>query len=469
MCWGRASQVRLAGMPRRADTVKTMTADTPPNLSPGFNSRPRLTSAEQISELTDVNRKLKRKLFDLYTLFEISRNLSGLLDIDRLLDNLLLTAIGQMGIGAACVVVDRKEDDTYLGLWRAKGITVTPGFSPRFEKTGRFVTEMARVRMPVDWSDLTNGSLLHPNELECLTQLETAMVCPMLLKEEVRGILVVSRRLSGVTFSENDKEFLSILISHFAVAMDNARLYASERDAHSRLKEAQTQLVHSEKLAAMGRLSATIAHEVNNPLGIIKNYVHLIDHGAALSSEHSDNLKMVSEEVDRIARIVGRLLDFHRPTTPGTHDLDLWHVINDCLRLLRESYVHGGVEVRLPETQCSAPVHANAEELKQVFLNLFMNALDAMPRGGTLSVRIIVRKHSLIAQVTDSGTGIAKEHLVRLFEPFFTTKSEEQGTGLGLYVCYGIIQRHEGRITARNLPQGGAVFTVRLPLRKASE
>lgn len=456
-------------MPQGADTVGAMTVDTSSDLAPGFNPKPRLTRAEQITELTDVNRTLKRKLFDLYTLFEISRNLSGLLDIDRLLDNLLLTAIGQMGIGAACVVVDRKEDDTYLGLWRAKGVTIAPGFSPRFEKTGKFVSDLARVRMPLDWSDITKSGSLAPHEHECLTQLEASMVCPLLLKEKVRGVLVVSRRLSGVIFSENDKEFLSILISHFAVAMDNARLYASERDAHSRLKEAQAQLVHSEKLAAMGRLSATIAHEVNNPLGIIKNYVQLINDGADLQHEHAENLNMVSEEVDRIARIVRRLLDFHRPATPGLRDLDLWNVINECLKLLRESHAHGRVKVVLPETQCPAPVHANAEELKQVFLNIFMNALDAMPGGGTLSVRIVVRKHSLLAQVTDSGPGIPKDHLVRLFEPFFTTKEKEKGTGLGLYVCYGIVQRHEGRITARNLPQGGAVFTVRLPLRTVSQ
>ncbi len=456
-------------MPQGADTVGAMTVDTSSDLAPGFNPKPRLTRAEQITELTDVNRTLKRKLFDLYTLFEISRNLSGLLDIDRLLDNLLLTAIGQMGIGAACVVVDRKEDDTYLGLWRAKGVTIVPGFSPRFEKTGKFVSDLARVRMPLDWSDITKSGSLAPHEHECLTQLEASMVCPLLLKEKVRGVLVVSRRLSGVIFSEDDKEFLSILISHFAVAMDNARLYASERDAHSRLKEAQAQLVHSEKLAAMGRLSATIAHEVNNPLGIIKNYVQLINDGADLQHEHAENLNMVSEEVDRIARIVRRLLDFHRPATPGLRDLDLWNVINECLKLLRESHAHGRVKVVLPETQCPAPVHANAEELKQVFLNIFMNALDAMPGGGTLSVRIVVRKHSLLAQVTDSGPGIPKDHLVRLFEPFFTTKEKEKGTGLGLYVCYGIVQRHEGRITARNLPQGGAVFTVRLPLRTVSQ
>jgi signal transduction histidine kinase len=466
---GRARQVRLAGMPYPADTESIMTADTPSGLAPGHNPKSRLTTAEQISELTDVNRKLKRKLFDLYTLFEISRNLSGLLDIDRLLDNLLLTAIGQMGIGAACVVVDRKQDDSYLGLWRAKGLTVSSAQTPHFEKTGKFVSHMARVRLPQDWSELQRTKSIDPKEQECLAQLETSMVCPMLVKEEVRGVLIVSRRLSGVHFSDNDKEFLSILISHFSVAMDNARLYASERSAHARLRDAQAQLVHSEKLAAMGRLSATIAHEVNNPLGIIKNYVHLIDNSADLSGEQAENLGIVSEEVDRIARIVRRLLDFHRPATPGIHDLDLWHVINDCLKLLRESSAHSNVKVALPDVLCRAPVRANAEELKQVFLNLFINALDAMPGGGTLTVRIIVRRHSLIAQVIDSGTGISPANLVRLFEPFFTTKDEAKGTGLGLYVCYGIIQRHEGRITARNLPEGGAVFTVRLPVRKVAE
>jgi len=102
--------------------------------------------------------------------------------------------------------------------------------------------------------------------------------------------------------------------------------------------------------------------------------------------------------------------------------------------------------------------------MKQVFLNLFMNALDAMPEGGTLSVRVICRRRSVLVQVADTGSGIRPEDLPRLFEPFFTTKAEGQGTGLGLYVCYGIIQRHDGRIHARNRPGGGTVFTVRLPI-----
>jgi two-component system NtrC family sensor kinase len=278
----------------------------------------------------------------------------------------------------------------------------------------------------------------------------------------------VSRRLSGAPFSENDKEFLSILITHFTVAMDNARLYESERQAHRSLREAQAQLVHSEKLAAMGRLSATIAHEVNNPLGIIKNYLHLVRTQAQGNAEEAENLKIVSEEVNRIADIVRRLLDFHRPASPGLHDFDLWLVLDDCLRLMTRTHAHQNVEVRLPEQRVPVPVRANAEELKQVFLNLFMNALDAMPRGGTLSVRLIPRRHSVLAQVRDTGTGIAPEHLPHIFEPFFTTKAEGQGTGLGLYVCYGIIQRHGGRIVVSNHPEGGAVFTVRLPRREAA-
>jgi two-component system NtrC family sensor kinase len=286
----------------------------------------------------------------------------------------------------------------------------------------------------------------------------------MLVKEQVRGVLVVSRRLSGAPFSENDKEFLSILIGHFAVAMDNARLYESERQAHLRLRQAQAQLVHSEKLAAMGRLSATIAHEVNNPLGIIKNYLHLMRTQVSDDGELPANLTVVTEEVDRIAEIVRRLLDFHRPAQPGQRNIDLWNVIDDCLKLIRKTHDHQDVRLDLPDARRVAPVRANPEELKQVFLNLFMNALDAMPQGGTLTVRVTSRRKTVLAQVTDSGSGIASEHMPSLFDPFFTTKPESQGTGLGLYVCYGIIRRHGGRITARNSYEGGAVFSVRLPL-----
>jgi signal transduction histidine kinase len=439
-----------------------------PGKSAGPLAAPRRAQAAKISELTEANRRLKRKLFDLYTLFEISRNLSRLLDIEHLLDHLLLTAIGQMGIGAAGVVVDRREDDTYLGIWRAKGTTVPRGFTPRLHKDGPLCGELRRVRMPIAMEALEQGGKLDSHELDVLRSLEASLVCPMLVKGQMRGVLAISRRLSGAAFTENDKEFLSILISHFAVAMDNARLYESEREASQRLRETQTQLVHSEKLAAMGRLSATIAHEVNNPLGIIKNYIHLAQAESDGQAGVKENLSVVSEEVDRIAEIVRRLLDFHRPAKPGRSHFDLWQIIDDCLNLLRKSHDHQQVNVVLPGERIAAPVHANAEELKQVFLNIFMNALDVMPDGGQLSVRVINRRRTVLVLIQDSGPGIAREHEAQLFEPFFTTKEEGQGTGLGLYICYGIVQRHGGRITARNGHEGGAVLRVRLPREEAA-
>lgn len=429
----------------------------PGSMGPGHDSR--------ILELTEANRRLKRKLFDLYTLFEISRNLSGLLEIDRLLDHLLLTSIGQLGIGSATVIIDREATDPDLAIWRSKGLVPPKGLRVRIAKGGGVLKRLESVRMPLTRDQIEQLPDADGQDLRTLKAFEAAMVCPMLVKEQLRGILIVSRRLSGSTFTENDKEFLSILINHFTVAVDNARLYESERAAHLRLREAQAQLLHSEKLAAMGRLSATIAHEVNNPLGIIKNYLHLMRQGPESSDATAENLKIVSEEVDRIADIVRRLLDFHRPASPGVQELDLWQVLDDCLKLMRQSHHSQHVEVILPATREPAPVTANGEELKQVFLNLFMNALDAMPNGGRLTVNVLRRRTSLLAQVADTGTGVAPEHMPRLFEPFFTTKQEGQGTGLGLYVCYGIIKRWGGRISVRNRLEGGTLFNVRLPLR----
>ena len=443
-----------------------MAVERKPDPTGGHPEAPRPTLEWKLTELTQANRRLKRKLFDLYTLFEISRNLSGLLETERLLDNLLLTAIGQMGIGSAAVIIDRTEESPHLDICRAKGSTADKGFAPRFAKEGGLLLRLQATRMPVLWSQIEKEPYLSAEDRVTLGQLEAAMICPMLIQQQVRGILVVSRKLSGADYEEDDKEFLSILISQFTVAVDNARLYESERDAHLQLQEAQTQLVHSEKLAAMGRLSATIAHEVNNPLGIIKNYLHLLGNDVDSDGPAGENLGIVSEEVNRIAGIIRRLLDFHRPASPGEHDLDLWRVIEDCLKITEKSRIDQRIEVTTDPLHTPAPVRGNAEELKQVFLNLLMNAVDAMPDGGTLEVRVINRRKTVVALVSDNGTGIASDLMPRLFEPFVTTKLDGQGTGLGLYVCYGIIKRHGGRITARNRQDGGATFSVRLPIRE---
>ena len=275
----------------------------------------------------------------------------------------------------------------------------------------------------------------------------------------------MSEKMSGQKFQMDDLEFLSILSNQIAVAIENARLYEGERNATNQLRSAQQQLVQSEKLAALGEMSAKIAHEVNNPLAIIKNYLLLLERSLEKDSTIYEQVNVVSEEIDRIARIVKQLLKFHRPGDITFTPIDVCELIENILTMWEPQLNQVGISVTKNVLDQCPPINGSPESLRQVFLNLIINARDAMPEGGEVNIKIKVDENNLIIRLQDTGPGIPSEMVPKIFEPFFTTKQEGQGTGLGLSVCYGIIKSHKGSISFINIDSGGC-FEISLPLAK---
>jgi signal transduction histidine kinase len=291
----------------------------------------------------------------------------------------------------------------------------------------------------------------------------------MTLQTRVRGLLSVTRKISGTRFFEDDLEFLAILANQLSVAIENARLFDSEKETLEKLKQTQRQLVQTEKLAALGQLSARVAHEVNNPLGIIKNYLLLISQHLADDQTAAEYLQVVTEEVDRIAGIVRQLLSMFRPRKREFREIDLEALIDETLLLLAIQTSRGQIEIVKQLPEYLPTISGSAEQLKQVFLNLLLNACDFMPDGGTITIDGEVADRSVTLGFTDTGPGMPESILSRVFEPFFTTKDGDKGTGLGLSVCDGIIDGHGGSISAENVPGGGARFVIRLPVGGADE
>ena len=285
---------------------------------------------------------------------------------------------------------------------------------------------------------------------------------PLIYQSNLTGIFIIADKMSNREFEMEDKEFLSVLGSQISVAIENARLYSSEKMAIRQLREAQEQLVQTERAAALGEMSAKVAHEVNNPLNIIGNYLQLIRRAMPYNIEATGYVDIVSEEIERIAGIVRQLLDFHRSGTEELAPVDVCRLVNSVLRLVERQLAASNIElIRKFPTDCPS-VLGIPENLKQVFLNLIINAADFMPEGGQLEVAITPLSESLQMTFTDTGPGIAPELIPHIFEPFFTTKEPGKGTGLGLSVCYGIIKRHGGSITFKNTRNGGC-FQIELP------
>lgn len=424
---------------------------------------------KKVLELTETNRQLKRKIFDLYTVFEISRNFNSVLNYQSLLDSFIFTCLGQVGALKGAIFLKREGEKERLYFTKAKGSGGFPDDDAFLGIGSELVQYVTQLNRPVPTGHLLKG-IATEYEREILAHFDPGLVVPLIYQTRLSGVFMIAEKISNRDFLMDDIEFLSILGNQIAVAIENARLYEDERRAMQQLQKAQDQLVHSERLAALGDMSAKVAHEINNPLGIIKNYLLLIRRSAGEPEGCEKNVGVVEQEIDRIARIIRQLLEFHRPTEVEMQPTDLVQQVDEILTLMERLLSSHHIEIVRDYGRERPKVIGVADNLRQVFMNLIINARDAMKEGGTLRVGLGTENGTVTVSFADSGPGIPPNVIPRIFEPFFTTKSPGEGTGLGLSVCYGIIKSHNGTITFRNTDTGGC-FDIRLPIvqRKDSD
>jgi signal transduction histidine kinase len=217
-------------------------------------------------------------------------------------------------------------------------------------------------------------------------------------------------------------------------------------------------------LSSIGLLAAGVAHEVNTPLAVISTYAQMLAKQVADDSQKSLILEKIAKQTFRASEIVNSLLNFSRTSTTSYGGVSVNKVVQETLSLLEHQFTKSGIQIRTDLDPDVPLVHGNGGKLQQVFLNLFLNARDAMGTGGILEVRSWAEGLGVRVEVSDTGHGIAPENLHRIYDPFFTTKGAKKGTGLGLSVTYGIIQEHGGSIEVSNRRGGGATFRVELPL-----
>ena len=234
------------------------------------------------------------------------------------------------------------------------------------------------------------------------------------------------------------------------------------------LKTTQEGLIQAEKLTSLGQLAASVAHEINNPLAGVLVYTQLlakkINSDKFTKESATEYLSKMEAELTRSSRLIRNLLDFARQSPPRFWEVDINEVINRSFELAAHSAQLQHVQV-IKELDPALPkITADFDQLQQVCTNLIMNAIQAMPKGGTLTIRTSADKTQVKIEVQDTGVGISPENMRKLFTPFFTTKREVKGVGLGLAVSYGIIQRHQGRIEVQSKEGEGTTFTVYLPL-----
>ena len=300
-------------------------------------------------------------------------------------------------------------------------------------------------------------------------QYKSLLVAPVKYGQHFMGTLSVHGK-KPKSFDQRAVRLLTVLGSQAAQAIEKAKLYA---DLHTTLlheQAARAQLVQSEKLAALGRIVASVAHELNNPLQAIQNALYLINLEESLTKQAREDLQVALNEADRMAGLISRLRDTYRPTTSEEFQpQSLNNLITEIEKLLSTHLRHNNVRFEFSPDPILPMCDILQDQIKQVALNICLNAVESMRQGGSLKVSTRFDHHTRQVAIIfkDTGTGIKPEVLPNIFDPFVTTK--DGGTGLGLAITYDIVQRHRGRIDVESEPGNGSTFTVWLPIEHTEE
>jgi signal transduction histidine kinase len=290
-------------------------------------------------------------------------------------------------------------------------------------------------------------------------------VMPLMGKNRVFGLVIVDNLVTGRKIGKDDIRFLQLFANHAGIAVENLLLYTNLEDANRRLQEAQEQLIHGERLATIGELSAGIAHELKGPLIAIGGFARRLARKIPADSQEAGYVKTIIEEEQRLENMLDDVLSFSKKTTICFDRCSIMEAVDSALSIMVHAVEKNRVELQKSFPKKDIVLYGDCQQLKQVFINLLHNALDVMVDGGVLRVSIstaqLGKKKAAAVKISDTGGGISPELKNSIFNPFFTTKSK--GTGLGLPITNRIVANHGGKIRVRNHSAGGAEFTVLLP------
>ena len=435
-------------------------------LTKPFDPQELLARIDAVMRIRRSEQALRRRNQELSALVEINRMVTSSLELDEVLEATMqgIREILQVEAGSLVLV------DEEIG-----GVVFRKSFSPEQGWiTGRTIQpEEGIVGYVVQSGEpkLVNSVELDPHFSAAVDEemgftSRNILCVPLKIRDQVIGAIEVINRLDG-TFTQQDLELLQAMAASVAVAVDNANLYSELADFAKEVERSQAQLIQAEKMAAIGRLAASIAHEINNPLQAIHNSLHLGLHQGLGDGKRWEYLSMAQAEVQRLIEIVQRMLDFYRPSRGGTVPSDVNSIVENVLVLARKRLQHGDIRVHTRLGSGLPLVPVVSDQITQVFLNIVINAVEAMLSGGDLWLETMLSEDGdwVLTYFRDTGPGMSSEQIANLFEPFYTTKPD--GTGLGLAISYGIVERHGGMVEVSSQPGQGVTFVVKLPVYRA--
>lgn len=423
--------------------------------------------------MRDVDQQLERRVKELNILYGVGKSVTSLLDLEKVLNRIVEAAVFVTGAEeGSLLLVDKDTGELYLRAARNLGEKFARGFRLKVEHS--IAGQVVKTGQPILQSTQAEETL----KVKTGYLVKSLVNVPLKAKDEVIGVLAVNNKVSPRPFTDNDVYLLSALADYATIAIVNAQLYEEIKhwskelehkieERTQELRAAQEQLLQSEKLASIGQLAAGVAHEINNPMGVILGFAQGILKTLPGDDPLRKPLATIEKESLRCKRIVQNLLDFARRSKPAPHLTNINELIDASCNLVEHQTSLQNVKLVKGYDPTLPPIMADPNQLQQVFINIMLNAYQAMPNGGTLHIATRVEGSELQAIFTDTGTGIPPENVQHIFDPFFTTKEVGEGTGLGLSVSYGIIKAHGGDIEVESQVGKGTTFVIKLPLDKS--
>jgi signal transduction histidine kinase/putative methionine-R-sulfoxide reductase with GAF domain len=466
------------------------------NLSPGAFDRYAVESLEVLCGLIGRMAQSTERYEQTHMLHSLGQELQRTLDLDSLLHAVLTCVTAGPGFGfnnGSVFLLDDDEtalrqhlqvgpasgEDAYA-IWSRIGVRTLEEYLR--EATQQRAPELDAVhvanryvRVPVTPDLLAEACawdgpfIIRADEpsdnpmLNAFAQLSDASEClviPLVARDELVGVVVADNMVTGQPITPRQFQSLGAFASQAALAMSNAAAYRKLEAAFADLKDAQAKLLENEKLAIMGQMAAHVAHEIRNPLVNIGGFA-----GRIVKTSNDDGTtrraEIIVREASRLEIILKDVMDFASPLSFDFTPERLPAMVDEMMEVLGETAQDAGVTIVTEVASDLPAIDADAERIKQVVLNLAKNSIEAMPDGGTLTLRLWADADHVGLDIEDTGKGIAEDDLERLFEPFFTTK--RHGSGLGLAVTKRIVEQHGGSITAHSELHRGTTFRIRLP------
>jgi signal transduction histidine kinase/DNA-binding response OmpR family regulator len=417
------------------------------------------------SALQENQRKREiSRLRTLQTLFNVTEALFTETDVEKL-QNLVLDTICKHLNCQIGMLYQQKASDGSLHLLCSNGDLSPAAISSLEAEFIEPAISLDHAHM-VSRRDLNGGDYHGSVSLLDSFNLEAVICMPVVRKRKSEGgifeVFLAARTIGKEAFDEADHEMFAILANQACAALENADLYAELRSSIDQLEKSQRALVQAEKMAAAGRLTASIAHEINNPLQSVQNCLYLARREGLRESERRKYQDLAQSELERLMTTVKRMLDFYRPGVKDRQAENLDELVARVLLLVGPQLEKSGINVDTHLTTSPTDVMVVGNQIQQVLINLILNAMEAQPEGGTIRIETTSKNGKVEICIIDNGPGVPHNVRDHLFEPFVSTK--ENGTGLGLALSYGIITAHGGSLELIAQPGKGACFQILLPI-----